>query len=65
MTSISQNVYIGKSDDIVNKYDNAYHSAIKMKAVDIKSNTYINSSKEINDQDPKFKVGDIVRMSKY
>ena len=36
-----------------------------MKHVDIKSNTYINSSKEINYKHPKFKVGDIVRISKY
>ena len=36
-----------------------------MKAVNIKSNTYNNSSKEINDKDPKFKIGDIVRISKY
>ena len=64
MTSISQNVYIDKLDDIVNKYSNTYHSTIKMKPVDVKSNTYINSSKEINDKDPKFKIGDIVRISK-
>ena len=36
-----------------------------MKPVDVKSNTYIDSSKEINDKDPKFKVGDHVRISKY
>ena len=36
-----------------------------MKPVDVKSNTYIDSSKEINDKDPKFKVGHIVRISKY
>ena len=36
-----------------------------MKPVDLKSNTYINSSKEINDENPKFKIGDIVRISKY
>ena len=36
-----------------------------MKPVDIKSNTYINSSKEINDKDPKFKIEDIARTSKY
>ena len=65
MTSISKNVYIDKLDDIVNKYNNAYHSTIKGKPVDVKSNTYINSSKEINDKDPKFKIGDIVRISKY
>ena len=36
-----------------------------MKPVYAKSNTYINSSKEINYQDPKFKIGYIVRISKY
>ena len=41
MTSISKNVYRDKLDDIVNKYNNKYHSTIKMKLVDIKSNTYI------------------------
>ena len=65
MTSISKNVYIEKLDDIVNKYNNTYHSAIKMKPIDVKSNTYINSSKDINDKDPKFKICDIVRISKY
>ena len=65
MTSISKNVYIDKLDDIVNKYNNTYHSTIKMKPVDVKSNTYIDSSKEINNKDPKFKIGDIVRISKY
>ena len=65
MTSKSKNVYIDKLDDIVNKYNNTYHRTIKMKPVDVKSNRYINSSKEINDKDPKFKVGDIVRISKY
>ena len=59
MTSISKNVYIDKLDDIVNKY-HTYHSTIKMKPVDVKSNTYIDSSKEINNKDPKFKIGDTV-----
>ena len=34
-----------------------------LKPVDVKSNTYINSSKEINDKDPIFKTGDTVRIS--
>ena len=38
MTSISKNVYIDKLGDIVNKYNNTYHSTIKMKPVDLKSN---------------------------
>ena len=65
MTPISKNVFIDKLDDIANKYNNTYHSAIKMKPVDVTSKTYINSSKEINDKDRKFKIGDIVRISKY
>ena len=65
MTSISKNVYIDKLDDIVNEYNNAYHRTIKMKPIDVKSNTFINIGKEVNDKDPKFKVGDYVRISKY
>ena len=64
MTSVSKNVYIGKLDDIVNKYNNTYHNTIKMKPVDVKSNSNIDSSKEIKNKDPKFKIGDIVRISK-
>ena len=45
MTSISKNVYISKLDDIGNKHNNTYHSTIKMKPVDVKPNTKINSSK--------------------
>ena len=63
--SVSKNVYINKLDDIVNKYNNTYHGTIKTKPTDVKSNTYIHSSKEINNKDPKFKVGDNVRISKY
>ena len=58
-------MYIDNLDDIVNKYNNAYNSTIKMKLVDIKTNKYIDSSKVINDKDPKFKIGDIVKISKY
>ena len=65
MTSISKNVYIDKLDEIVNKYNNAYHRTIKMTPVEVKPSTYINFSKEINDKDPKFKIGDIIRISKY
>ena len=58
-------MYVNILNDIVNKYDNTYQSTIKKKPVDVKSNTYINSSKEINDRDHKFRIGDIVRISKY
>ena len=64
MTSVSE-VYIDKLDDIVGEYNNTYHGTIKMKPVDVKDNTYIDFKKEVNDKDPKFKVGDHVRISKY
>ena len=46
-------MYIDTLDDIVNKYNNTYHSTIKIKPVGVKSNTYINSSDKINDEDMK------------
>ena len=66
MNSVSKNVYIDKLHDIVNKYNNTYQRAIKMKHVDVKSSTKIDSSKESNDKDSKFKIDNIiVRISKY
>ena len=58
-------MYIDKLYDIVKEYNNEYHTSIKMKPVDVKDNTYIDFKKEINNKDPKFKVGDHVRISKY
>ena len=54
MTAASKNVYIDKLNDIVNKYNNAYHQTIKMKPI-----------KEGNDKDAKFIVGNHVRISEY
>ena len=65
MTSISKNVYIDKSDEIVNKYNNVYHRIIKKKFADVKSRTCINCGKKTNNKDPKFKIGDTVRIWKY
>ena len=61
----NQNVYIDKLDDTVNKYNKTYHSTIKIKLADVKSKPYIDSSKEINNKHPKFKISDILRISKY
>ena len=58
MTSISKKVHIDKLDDIINTYNNTYHNTIKTKPVDVKPSTYIESSKEITYQYPKFKIGD-------
>ena len=54
-------MYIDKLEDTVNKYKNTYRSTIKMNIapVDVKSSTYIETSKEINDEDPKIKIGNI------
>ena len=65
MTSVSKNVYIDKLDDMVNEYNNTYHRTIKVKPVSVKDNAYIDFNKEVDDKDPKFKVGDHVRISKY
>ena len=65
MTSIPKNVYINKLDDIVNEYNNTKRRTTKMKPVDVKNNTYIDFGKKVNDNYPKFKVGDHVRISKY
>ena len=65
MTAISKNVYIDKLYDIVSEYNNTYHRTVKMKPVDVKENTYIDFKKEVNDSNPKCKVNDHVRISKY
>ena len=58
-------MYIGKLDDTVHKYNNKKHRTIIMKPIDVKDNTYIDFGKEVNDNDPKFKVRDHVRILKY
>ena len=45
MTSVSKNAYIDKLNDIVDEYNNTYHTTIKMKPIDVKDNTYINIAK--------------------
>ena len=49
-------MYVDKLDDAVNEYNNTHHRAIKMKPVDVKNNAYLDSSKKVNDKDPKFKL---------
>ena len=58
-------MYVDELDDIFNKYNNTYYRTIKLKPVDVKPSTYIDFNKENNNEDPKFKVGDNVRTSKY
>ena len=58
-------MHIDKLDDIVKNYSNTYHTSIKITPVNVKDNTYIDFKKEVNNKNPKFKVGDHVRISKY
>ena len=55
-------MYIDKLDDIVHEYNNTYRRTIKMKPIDVKDNSYIDFGKEVNDNYPKFKAGDHVRI---
>ena len=65
MTAISKNVYIDVLDDIVDEYNNTYHRTIKMKPIDVGDDSFAEYNEESNKKDPKFKVGDHVRISKY
>ena len=58
-------MYIDKLDDVVNEYNNTYHRTIKMRSVDVKSSKCIEYNVNSNNKDPKFQVGDHVRISKY
>ena len=63
MTAISKNVYFNVLDDIVDKYNNTVHRTIKMKPIDVTDDSYVEYNKDSNKKDPKFKVGDHVRIS--
>ena len=64
MTAVSKNVYFDALDDIVNKYNNTVHRSIKMKPIDVTSDSYAEYNEGSNEKDPQFKVGDHVRISK-
>ena len=65
MTSISKNIYFDGLDNIVNKYNNTVHRTIKMRPIDVTPDSYAEFNENSNEKDPKFKVGDHVRVSKY
>ena len=65
LTAVSKNVYFDVLDDIVNKYNNTVQRTIKMKPIDVTSDSYAEYNEDFNKKDPKFKVGDNVRISKY
>ena len=65
MTAISKNIYFDALDDIVNKYNNTVHRTIKMKPIDVTSDSFVEYNEGPNKKNPKFKVGDYVKISKY
>ena len=65
MTAISKNVYFDVLDDIVNKYNNTVHRTIKMKPIDVTSDSYAEYNEDSNKKDPKFRIGDDFNISKY
>ena len=65
MTAISKSVYFDVLNDIVDEYNNTYHKIIKMKPIDVKGDSFAEYNEESNEKDPKFKVGDHVRISKF
>ena len=65
MTAISKNVYFNVLEDIVDKYNNTVHRTIKMKPIEVTDDSYAEYNEESNKRNPKFKVSDHVRISKY
>ena len=65
MTTVGKNVYFNVLDDIVDKYNNTYHSSVKMKPKDVGNDSFAEYSEESNEKDPKLNVGDHVRILKY
>ena len=65
MTAISKNVYFDMLDDIVDKYNNTVHRTIKMKPIEVMNDFYAEYDEYPNKKNPKFKVGDNIRISKY
>ena len=50
---------------LLTKYNNTFHRTIKMKPINVISDSYAEYNVDSNKKDPKFKVGDRVRISKY
>ena len=65
MTVTSKDCYVDVLDDIVNKYNNSVHKTIKMKPIDVTDDSFAECNEESNKKNPKFNVGDHVRISKY
>ena len=66
MAAVSKNVYINKLDDIINKYNNTYHRAIKIKPIDVKDVTHVDFIKEFDEEYLKLMINlKLVVMSEF
>ena len=65
MTVISKNIYFDVLDDIVDKYNNTVHKTVKMKPIEVTDDYDVEYNEIANKKNPKFKVGDNVRISKH
>ena len=65
MTNISRNVYYNVLNDIVETYNNTFHSSIKMKPINVENDSFAEYNEESNEKDSKFKISDHVRVSKF
>ena len=65
MTAISKNIYFNVMDEIINKHNNTVYRTMKMKPIDVTPDSYAEYNEDSNKKDPKFKVEDCVRISKY
>ena len=64
MTAVSKNVSFDVLDAIVDKYNDIVHRRIKMKPIDVTFDSYAECNEDSVEKDPKFKVGDHIRISK-
>ena len=65
MTAVSKNVYFDVLDDIANELNNTYHRTIKMKSIDVKTDSFAEHNEKSTEKDPRFKIGNYVMILKY
>ena len=65
VTAVSKNIYFDVLHDIINKYNNTVHRTMKMKPNDVTYGSYAKYYKDFSENKPKFKIGDLVTISKY
>ena len=64
MTTASKNVCFDVLGDITDEYKNTFHRTIKLNTIDVKFDSYVDHE-DSNEKDPKFKIGDLGKVSKY